>query len=96
MDDTVIEKLIDQYDTVNGKKYYPVSTFALLTRRSEQAIRLLVHKGNRLRKLDAEKFGHLLLIPINELTAFPFCCAGRSKMVIRFNPDGSEYSEYVE
>jgi hypothetical protein len=89
-------KLINNYLTVDDIEYYDVHTFAELTKRSEQSVRLLIGKGNRLRKhLESIKIGHTLLVPKIELTEFPFCCAGRSKLVLRFHEDGSEYIEIV-
>lgn len=88
--------LTDTYITVNGTDYYDVHVFAELTKRSEQSIRLLIGKGNRLKEhLQSIKIGNTLLVPKTELIDFPFCCAGRSKLVVRFNKDGSEYIEII-
>ena len=88
-----MEQLVDNFVAVNGKHYYDVNTFAEITKRSPQAIRLLINKGNKLQKLQYIKISNTLLVPKSELTAFPFCCSGRSRLVIRFREDGSEYSE---
>lgn len=89
-------KLVDNYINVNDIDYYDIHTFADLTKRSEQSVRLLIGKGNRLREhLQSIKIGHTLLVPKSELIEFPFCCAGRSKLVVRFHEDGSEYIEIV-
>ena len=88
--------LVDNYISVNGINYYDVHVFAELTKRSEQSIRLLIGKGNRLKEhLQSIKIGNTLLIPKTELIEFPFCCAGRSKLVVRFHEDGTEYIEIV-
>ena len=87
--------LMDNTVEINGQEYYSVAVFAELTDRSEQSIRLLIHKGNRFRQLEALKLGEQLFVKQEELVDFPFSCAGRSKMVIRYNEFGEEYSEYV-
>ena len=81
---------------VGGKPYYTLKRFAELTKRSEQAIRLLIIKGNRLATLGSVKIGRSILIPCSELTEFPFCCSGRSKSVLHFNEDGTEYMTHEE
>ena len=90
-----MNNLLDNIIEVNGAKYYDIQTFADLTKRSAQSIRLLVGKGNRFRKIDHLKLGQMLLINDYELSNFPFACAGRSKIVIRFKSDGTEYTEIV-
>ncbi len=82
--------LTDTYVTVNDVDYYDVKVFAELTNRTEQAIRLLVIKGNRLRKLKSIKVGPTILIEKSELTEYPFACAGRSKTVVMFDEHGNE------
>ncbi len=81
---------------INGSAYYDLQTFADLTNRSAQSIRLLVGKGNRFRKIGSIHVGRLIFISKNELVEFPFAQAGRSKLVDRFKADGSHYSERVE
>jgi hypothetical protein len=88
--------LADHFITVDNIDYYDVHTFAELTKRSEQSVRLLIGKGNRLiEHLKSIKIGSTLLVPRTELMDFPFCCAGRSKLVVRFHANGSEYVEIV-
>jgi hypothetical protein len=89
------EQLIDRHSNIDGIEYYTIETMADITYRSEQAIRLLCNKGNRIDKLRYIKFGVAVLIPISELIRFPFASAGRSKLVMRYNADGSEYSEMI-
>jgi len=87
--------LIDNIIEINCGKYYDLQTFADITNRSAQSIRLLIGKGNRFRKIDYLKLGRMLMIEQHELVDFPFACAGRSKLVIRFNIKGEKYSEIV-
>ena len=87
--------LVNNTIEINGTKYYDLATFADLTRRSAQSIRLLIGKGNRFRKIDHLKLGILLYINDYELINFPFACSGRSKLVLRYREDGTEYSEIV-
>jgi len=86
-------ELIDVVTNINGKDYYNCKVFAELTNRSEQAIRLLILNGNRIRKLKAIKVGTAIFIDKTELTEFPFCLPGRNKVIKRFNEKAEEYIE---
>lgn len=88
--------LLNNIIAINTIKYYDLQTFADLTNRSAQAIRLLIAKGNRLRKLKHLKLGRMLLIEIQELTEFPFSCAGRSKLVIKYDEHAIEYTQVIQ
>ena len=84
------------YMTVNvdNEEYYACDIFAELTDRSPQAVRLLILKGNRIRKLKAITVGPTILVKKSELTEFPFTCAGRAKLVIRYDAQGNERTSY--
>lgn len=82
--------IVDHFITIDSKDYYSTEVFAEITCRSAQAIRLLVSKGNRVRKLKAITFGRNLMIEKSELVDFPFTCAGRSKLVYHYDVDGNE------
>ena len=60
----------------NGKMYYDVKTFAYLTNKTTQTIYRLIEKGNALRKLKCDKILNKPLIPVEELTGFPFTAPG--------------------
>ena len=81
--------------TINNVNYYTVDQFAWLTKRSPQAIRLLIAKGNRFRKLKAMKIGWTWFVEASELTEYKFCCAGRSKKVVKFDVKGIEHYEIL-
>jgi len=71
--------------SINEKSYYDVKTFAYLTNKTTQTIYRLIDKGNALRKLRAIKPFGKPLIPIEELSEFPFTAPG---------PRGSETVTY--
>lgn len=77
----VLEMLVE-IDTdpmdINGKKYYTIKQFAILTNRTEQSVRFLIYKGNRIRKLQREILFRKIFIPAEELTDYPFTCVGPS------------------
>lgn len=80
---------------LNGADYYTVRTFAALTRRSEQAVRALINKGNRLGTLASLKLGNTIFVPCSELTEFKFATVGCSDVVIRFDENGNEFTERI-
>jgi hypothetical protein len=61
---------------VGDKAYYTVTQMALLTNRTEQTIYALVQRGNSIRKMECIKIAGRTLIPVTELTAFPFTFSG--------------------
>jgi len=88
-------KLASNKVKIDGIDCYSVHTFALLTERSEQTIRLLINKGNRLASLKARKVEDNWYIPCTELTDFPFCYPGRSMYVDRFDEHGIKNTTYI-
>lgn len=62
---------------IEGKDYWLVSQFAKLTNKKEQTIRLLISKGNRIRKLNHIHIGEKPFICAEELFEFPFVVPGR-------------------
>lgn len=89
------EQLIKNTITIDNVKYYSASTFAKLTKRSEQAVRKLALHGNRLGKLKYIKMSRSVFILASELTEYRFCLAGTSGATIRFDEDGKERTEFV-
>ncbi len=73
---------------VKNIEYYTVSQFANLTNKSQQTIRRLIIKGNKVRKLEALKVNQTVLIPISELTAYPFTICGRSYQIYYYDKEG--------
>jgi hypothetical protein len=80
MDTTPIE--------INGDKYYSVKQFAHMTHRTEQSVRLLMLKGNKIRKLECHHFAGKPFIPVEELTDFPFTVAGRNQEPYHYDEEG--------
>jgi len=89
------EQALKNVISINGSKYYSVSTFAKLTKRTEQAVRKLVLKGNRTGKLKAIKIKRTVVILASELTDYNFCLAGTSGLVTRFNEKAEEYTKHI-
>lgn len=79
--------------TYEGTDYVHISEFAQATNRSLQSTRVLVEKGNCIRKLKAFRDGSRLMIPIKELYGFPFTCKGQgtSKEIFHYDEDGTRY-----
>ena len=79
--------------TYEGIEYIHISEFAKATNRSLQSTRVLVEKGNSVRKLKAFRDGSRLMIPVAELYGFPFTCKGQgtSKEIFHYAPDGSRF-----
>jgi len=77
-----------QIISINNVDYYSVKDFAELTNKSEQTIRRYIIKGNKMRKLNAIKIAETVLIPISELTEFPFTICGRSNEVYHYDNSG--------
>lgn len=79
--------------THEGIDYIHISEFAQATNRSLQSTRVLIEKGNSVRKLKAFRDGSRLMIPIKELYGFPFTCKGQgtSKEIFHYAEDGTRY-----
>ncbi len=81
---------------INGEDFYTVKQFAVLTNRSEQSVRYLIIKGNRIRKLLIKKLAEKPFIFAHELTDFPFTVAGKSIDVYHYTKDGKIEEEKVK
>ena len=79
--------------TYEGIDYIHISEFAQATNRSLQAARVLIEKGNCIRKLKAFRDGSRLMVPIKEMYGFPFTCKGQgtSKEIFHYTEDGTRY-----
>lgn len=63
---------------VEGDKYYTANQFALVTGKSLQTIRNLIHKANRSqRQIKSVKLIGKVLIPVEELTSYKWRERGR-------------------
>ena len=74
---------------IDGDLYHTIAQFAYITNRSESSVRVLISKGNRVRRLQAQHYGGKPFIPRDELMAFPFTLAGRALCVYHYQEDGS-------
>ena len=63
--------------SINGREYWTIKSFALLSQRSERVIRKLVVDGNRQRKLKGLTINGRVYIEQDELFEFPFTTGGR-------------------
>ena len=75
--------------SIDGNAYYDVKQFAKLTQRSEQSVRFLISKGNRIRKLKCVYFAGKPFIPTTELTEYPFTLAGRQSRSFHYSESGA-------
>lgn len=76
--------------SVGGKKYFTVSQMAAIINRSTQTVYALVSKGNIIRKMKSIKIADRVLIPVSELTQFPFtsCGMNNKETVYYYNSEG--------
>ena len=63
-------------EVVGGEEYYTVSQMAALTNRSDQCVYKLVRAGNSVRRMHCLKVVGRVLIPVSELTEYPFTPVG--------------------
>jgi len=83
---------------VNGKGYYTVEQFAIITGKTPGHILRMVLYGNRIRKMDSTKMLNKTMIPVEELTNFPFNRRGRGEIteVYHFCQNGEKVYEKIE
>jgi len=81
---------------IDGDSFYTVKQFALLTNRTEQSVRYLIIKGNRIRKLLVRKIADKPFVFADELTDFPFTVAGKSIDIYHYTKDGKIEEEEIE
>lgn len=62
---------------INGKDYWTIEQFAILTERTKESVRRLLSIGNSIRRLDADRIGRKPFIPYEELFEYPFVQDGR-------------------
>lgn len=63
--------------TIEGEEYYTVKQFSQLTEKTEGTIRVLISKGNRIRKLKVHHIAGKPFILARELFEYPFVITGR-------------------
>lgn len=74
--DNILKKL--EPIIVEGEKYYTANQFALVTGKSLQTIRNLIHKPNKSqRQIKSVKLIGKVLIPVGELTTYKWRERGR-------------------
>jgi len=84
----VQEKISLEPFEINGRLYFSVKQFAEITHRTEQSVRLLMLKGNKIRKLERKFFAQKPFIPAEELTDFPFTVSGRNQTPYYYDENG--------
>lgn len=62
---------------IDGDYYWTINQFAQLTGKTEGSIRMLLSRGNKIRKLCVKHFHNKPYIPYNELFDFHFVEKGR-------------------
>ena len=80
---------------ISGERYFTVKHFAQVTMRSEINVRVLIWRGNRIRKLKCMHFDKKVFVPYSELTEFPFTLPGQNKAVYHYTEDGAPTPETV-
>jgi len=81
--------VLDKAELINDEYYFTINDFAAVVRKSAQNIRYLIAKGNRIRKLKTVYIVQRPMIPLSELTEFPFTMPGRkSKEVYFYDEEG--------
>lgn len=76
---------------IDKEMFYSVKQFAILTNRTEQTVKYLMRKGNRVRKLRTKKIGTCSWVYAKELTEFPFTYTGTGAIenkVYHYNEKG--------
>lgn len=87
----------DLAEYVNGEMYFTVKWFARVTMRSEQNVRYLMARGNRIRRLKVVRIFDKPMIPYSEMLEFPFTTPGRgSKVIYHYDEDGRPIVEGEE
>lgn len=74
---------------IGDEEYLHISDFAAMTKLTIPAVRYLCFTGGR-RRLRYERDGSRLLIPLKELTEYPFTRGGRAEGIYHYKlfPDG--------
>ena len=89
-------KPLDYAEEIAGSLFLTVKNFARLTNRSEQNVRFLITKGNRIRQLRIIRFAGKPMIYFSELTEFPFTVSGRGQeQIYHYDEHGQVRPEIV-
>lgn len=78
---------------LNGELFYTVREFAIKTSRGEQSVRVLISKGNRIRKLRAKYFGGKPFVYAEEVHEFPFTVSGKNSDIFHYDDAGRIFVE---
>lgn len=75
---------------LDGIPYYTIQQFAKLTHRTKQSVSFLLKHGNSYRKLKAYHVEplNIWMIPVSELTDYPFTLAGKGSYTFHYNEVG--------
>lgn len=78
-----------------GIAFIHIADFAYALNRSVTSTRRLVERGNRIRKLKAMRDRSRLMIPVTEMTGYPFVSSGpgKEKKVFHYIPVKAEGAE---
>lgn len=80
--------------TIENIPMLHIAEFANITHRSIQSTRVLIERGNSIRKLKAFRDRSRLMIPVAELDGYPFTAQGsavHAKEVFHYYKDGDNY-----
>jgi len=72
------KKALDFAELHNGRYYLSIDSFAAITNRSATNVRHLIKHGNRIRRLSCDYILGKPIIPLSEVTEFPFTASGRN------------------
>ena len=74
---------------IEGVEHFTIEDFAKIVGKSISAVRVMISRGNSIRKLKTEKYGGKPFIPISEVTDYPFPVPGRplqlGKLVVYYS-----------
>ncbi len=78
--------------TIQGIPMVHIADFAYALNRSVTSTRRLVEKGNSIRKLKAMRDRSRLMIPVVEMTGYPFVASGpgKEKRIFHYKPFKTE------
>lgn len=80
---------------IDGRQYLTVLDFARVTNRSTVNVRKLISVGNRIRKLRCVRIVGRPMIPLEEVTEYPFTVAGTSKVIIHYDMHGVPHEQRI-
>jgi hypothetical protein len=73
---------------INGIKYVTVREMSRIINKSDQMLYTLLSRGNAIRKMKSIKIAEKILIPLSELTDFPFTYCGKGNVIYHYDSEG--------